>query len=68
MSAGFAISGAPIFDGDIWHQGRVLVVDDGKIASIAVHDDIPHDLDVHDVGGGMIVPGFVDQWGWRRPV
>lgn len=60
MSAPFAISGAPIFDGDTWHQGRALVVDAGKIAAIAVHDDIPHDLDIHEVDAGMIVPGFVD--------
>ncbi len=54
------ITGAPIFDGAIWHQGRAVLVEDGTVAAILPLEDVPEGLPHTDLDGGMIVPGFVD--------
>lgn len=55
-----AITGAPIFDGDAWHEDRALLVADGVVRGIALLADVPGDVRRVDLGGGMLVPGFVD--------
>ena len=58
MTAAKIITGARIFDGEMWHDGKSLIVEDGKVAAIAVsaHDDV----EAIDAAGLLIVPGFVD--------
>ena len=58
MTAAKIITGARIFDGEMWHDGKSLIVEDGKVAAIAVsaHDDV----ETIDAVGLLIVPGFVD--------
>ncbi|MBB3944400.1 N-acetylglucosamine-6-phosphate deacetylase [Rhizobium skierniewicense] len=52
------ISGARIFDGEMWHDGKSLVVQHGKVTAISAsaHDD----AETIDATGLLIVPGFVD--------
>lgn len=60
MRTKFAITGAPIFDGETWHEGRAVLVEGGRIAGLVAREEIPEGCPVEDVAGGMIVPGFVD--------
>ncbi|MBD9373036.1 N-acetylglucosamine-6-phosphate deacetylase [Rhizobium sp. ARZ01] len=60
MSAQTAITGARIFDGDLWHDDRVLLIEDGKVAGIVDNDEIPATAVRTSMDGCRIVPGFVD--------
>lgn len=60
MSAQTAITGARIFDGDLWHEGSALLVEGGKVAAIVGHDEIPATTAQIPMDGARIVPGFVD--------
>lgn len=55
----FALTGARIFDGDTWHDDAALIVNDGRIEAVSAADDAV-DLPRTNLGGGMLVPGFVD--------
>ena len=56
-----AISGARIFDGEIWHDDKALVIGaDGRITGIADPRELPDGTSLLTVDGGMLVPGFVD--------
>jgi N-acetylglucosamine-6-phosphate deacetylase len=57
MTADKIITGARIFDGEAWHDGKSLVVEDGKVVAIA---DSSYDAQTIDATGLLIVPGFVD--------
>ncbi|MEQ1900239.1 MAG: N-acetylglucosamine-6-phosphate deacetylase [Devosia sp.] len=54
-----AYTGARIFDGEYWHERSALVVADGKIEQIIAADS-PTDAQRVPMGGGMLVPGFID--------
>jgi N-acetylglucosamine-6-phosphate deacetylase len=60
MSGPFAIRGATIFDGEIWHEGSALIIRDGSVGSITAADAIPSGMRVVEVDGGLLAPGFVD--------
>ncbi|WP_404400154.1 N-acetylglucosamine-6-phosphate deacetylase [Pelagibacterium halotolerans] len=60
MSTGNILSGAAIFDGESWHQGRALVLRDGTVDQIASDEDDFGNFLRTEFDGGMIVPGFVD--------
>ncbi|MCD7058813.1 N-acetylglucosamine-6-phosphate deacetylase [Pelagibacterium xiamenense] len=60
MRTGNILSGAAIFDGESWHQGRALVLRDGIVDQIAADEDHFGDLPRIEFDGGLIVPGFVD--------
>ncbi|NVP56599.1 N-acetylglucosamine-6-phosphate deacetylase [Mycoplana rhizolycopersici] len=60
MSALTAITGARIFDGDLWHDDAALLIENGKIASIVADADIPATVRRQPAAGSRIVPGFVD--------
>lgn len=60
MSAQTAFTGAQIFDGDLWHYDRVLLIDDGKVAGLVGADEVPGAADRIPIDGARIVPGFVD--------
>ena len=49
------LRGAGLFDGWRLHESAALVVEDGRIAGIA-----PDDGTGTDLGGGLLVPGFID--------
>jgi len=60
MTGNFAIVGARIFDGQAWHNRSALVLRNGTVERIEAGHDLPAGLDVVELDGGMIAPGFVD--------
>jgi N-acetylglucosamine-6-phosphate deacetylase len=56
----FAISGARILADGNWFDDHAIVVDSGRIRAIVVNADIPKDMDVQQLDGGMLLPGFID--------
>jgi N-acetylglucosamine-6-phosphate deacetylase len=60
MIGRFAITGARIFDGETWYGEAALVVSADSVESIMPLSWLEDGLDRLDVGGGLIVPGFVD--------
>lgn len=60
MSRCFALLGARIFDGDVWHDDAALVVRDGLIDCIVAADAVPTGAEIVTTGGGLLAPGFVD--------
>jgi N-acetylglucosamine-6-phosphate deacetylase len=60
MSDLLAISGARIFDGYDWHDDAVLLVEFGQVCGVVRPDSIPANAGVVHLGGGMLVPGFID--------
>ncbi|TPW32468.1 N-acetylglucosamine-6-phosphate deacetylase [Martelella alba] len=54
------VTGARIFDGAETHEGKVLVIEDGKIADLIASADAPAADKVVAADGQLIVPGFVD--------
>lgn len=53
-----AFVGARIFDGAAWHDGKVLVTGNGRVAAIST--DVPSHAETIDAGGLLIAPGFID--------
>ena len=60
MSDLTAFSGARIFDGEVWHDDASLIVRGGTVEAISTTSAIPGDAQKIELGGGMLVPGFVD--------
>ena len=60
MTALTAITGARIFDGDLWHERSALLIDGGKVAAIAALRDVPADARTVPMDGLSLVPGFID--------
>jgi N-acetylglucosamine-6-phosphate deacetylase len=60
MTALTAITGARIFDGDLWHEHSALLIADGRIATIASYRDVPAEARIVPMDGLSLVPGFVD--------
>ncbi|MGB3337651.1 MAG: N-acetylglucosamine-6-phosphate deacetylase [Devosia sp.] len=60
MSDLLAISGARIFDGYHWHDDAALLVEFGHVSGIVHPGSLPANADVVHLGGGMLVPGFID--------
>ncbi|MCR6499916.1 N-acetylglucosamine-6-phosphate deacetylase [Shinella sp. CPCC 101442] len=60
MTALTAITGARIFDGDLWHEDSALLIENGKVAAIAAHRDVPTDARPVPMDGLSLVPGFID--------
>jgi N-acetylglucosamine-6-phosphate deacetylase len=56
----FAITGARIFDGEIWYDEAALVVSADSVESIMPLGWLEDGIDRIDAGGGLVVPGFVD--------
>jgi N-acetylglucosamine-6-phosphate deacetylase len=60
MSDLLAITGAAIFDGDDWHQEAALLIEFGSVLAIVTREAVPGGARRVDLGGGMVVPGFID--------
>src|SRR5690606_2533571 len=60
MTALTAITGARIFDGDLWHENSVLLIEDGKVAAIVPPQDVPDGTRTVPMDGLSLVPGFID--------
>ena len=60
MTALTALTGARIFDGDLWHEDSALLIADGKVAAIAPLRDVPVDARAVPMDGLSLVPGFID--------
>jgi N-acetylglucosamine-6-phosphate deacetylase len=59
MSELKAFTGARLFDGARWHEDAALLVRGADVEGI-VAADATGDLPVERLGGGMLVPGFID--------
>ncbi|MEO6395390.1 MAG: N-acetylglucosamine-6-phosphate deacetylase [Devosia sp.] len=59
MTDRIAYTGARIFDGEAWWDRSALVVNGERIEAIIAADS-PTDAKRVPVGGGMLVPGFID--------
>ena len=55
-----AIAGARILADGLWKDHHALVIADGKIEAVVDDTDIPASAAVRRLGGGMLVPGFID--------
>lgn len=60
MTKPTAITGARIFDGDVWHNGKTLLIEGSTIAGVVPADAVPANADIIDATGQILVPGFVD--------
>ncbi len=59
MTERFAFTGARIFTGEEWLERAALVVGDGVVEGTMAADS-PSDAVRVPLGGGMLVPGFID--------
>ncbi|MGE0279839.1 MAG: N-acetylglucosamine-6-phosphate deacetylase [Rhizobiaceae bacterium] len=55
-----SIVGADVFDGNRLRRGAAVVVDKGHIVAVVSETEAARRGPVHDCGGGVIAPGFVD--------
>jgi N-acetylglucosamine-6-phosphate deacetylase len=60
MTGLLAINGAPIFDGDNWHEDAALIIEEGHVSAIRPVAEVPPSATRHTVNGGLIAPGFID--------
>jgi N-acetylglucosamine-6-phosphate deacetylase len=59
--ASIALSGAPIFDGDVWHnENHALWIEAGRVRAILPRIDLPAEVPLRLLRDGMLVPGLVD--------
>jgi N-acetylglucosamine-6-phosphate deacetylase len=56
----FALTGARIFDGEVFHEGMAVVVDDRHITQIMQADALTADTQQVQLSGGLLAPGFID--------
>lgn len=59
MMASQILSGARLFDGDRFHDGSVLVVENGLVTAILPQEDVGGRETTH-LPGGILAPGFID--------
>jgi N-acetylglucosamine-6-phosphate deacetylase len=56
----FAIAGAEIFDGTKRRPRHTVIIEGARILDVVRENDIPSDLPVQRVTGGVLAPGFID--------
>ena len=52
--------GARLFDGERLHDDCALVVEGASIQALTRLEDRPRGGEQHDLGGGVLSPGFID--------
>jgi N-acetylglucosamine-6-phosphate deacetylase len=55
-----ALTGARIFDGEAMRDGHAIIIDGDSIESIVTEKSLPASMVKHNLGGGIIAPGFID--------
>lgn len=55
-----ALVGARIFAGETWYDGHALVLSHGRIEMLLRARDVPDNMAVQTLDGGVLLPGFVD--------
>jgi N-acetylglucosamine-6-phosphate deacetylase len=60
VRAGTYLTNTRIFDGEQFLEGHALQIVNGKIARLLAAGDVPENVDQEDLGGQLLVPGFVD--------
>ncbi|UHD44166.1 N-acetylglucosamine-6-phosphate deacetylase [Aureimonas altamirensis] len=55
-----AYRGADIFDGLVRRSGHALLVDEGRVWKILPQTDVPGGVELVDLPGGLLAPGFID--------
>jgi N-acetylglucosamine-6-phosphate deacetylase len=60
MSEATALAGARVFDGEAWHEGRVVLLRDGRVEGLTEGDAVGSAYRILDLEGGILAPGFVD--------
>jgi N-acetylglucosamine-6-phosphate deacetylase len=55
-----ALTGARIFDGNSFHEDHAVVIDGARITGIVRRTALYRDVSVHQLGGGLLAPGFID--------
>lgn len=60
MTMRTAISGARIFDGQVWHDNHVLLIDGGAVSGISPDGNLPPETRIVKAEGRLLVPGFID--------
>lgn len=56
----FAITNARIFDGTAFHDGKAVLIRDGKIDALVERSDIPAGMKIIDGDGQNLSPGLID--------
>ena len=55
-----AIINAKLFDGDRFHDGKAVVIENGKISAVSNAGDISDTTNTYDAQGHILAPGFID--------
>jgi N-acetylglucosamine-6-phosphate deacetylase len=56
----FALAGARIYDGTDFLDGHGVVIEGTRIAAIVPQLQLPSGIDIRNLGGGLLAPGFID--------
>jgi len=56
----YAVIGAQIFDGERFLEDHALIVDGEQLEALLPRQQLPDDLDVLLLTGGILAPGFID--------
>ena len=56
----FVLTNARVLGNDDFHTGHAVLVQDGKVAAVLPESALPAGLPRHDLGGGWLLPGFID--------
>jgi N-acetylglucosamine-6-phosphate deacetylase len=55
-----ALTGARTFDGAAFHDGKAVIIEGKRIHEVCAAEAIPSGLDVIQLKGGILAPGFID--------
>jgi N-acetylglucosamine-6-phosphate deacetylase len=55
-----ALSGARILADGVWRDDHALLMQGGIIKDVVAAHAVPSAVDVHVLGGGILIPGFID--------
>lgn len=53
------VNGRVLLDGRL-ESGKVVLIERDRVAAVVAQDDTPTDAERYDLGGGLLVPGFID--------
>ena len=56
----YAIKAQTIFDGDRLLEDHAVIIEDRRIVQVMPGHELPQALEIHDLGEGILAPGFID--------